>query len=263
MRFRLKSGLTLNYQTRGQGQTIILMHPIGCNLQIWDGVVSVLEEHCRPIAVDFRSHGASDAGADPYSLKDLAHDVIELIEAVGSPPAVFAGCSMGGMVAQAIACEAPSLVSGFVIANTGYLRNDAGRQMLEERAKAAEIGMPAVLETTLARWFNERYRLLNPEAVALARNWLLETDPIQHSHGWRAIRDLDYAERLVEVGLPALAIAGSDDQSVGPDAIKAMAAALKNCAYREIKGAGHLSPLERPAEFADLLLDFMKDLSTH
>ncbi|MFM1813493.1 MAG: hypothetical protein RLZ98_188 [Pseudomonadota bacterium] len=260
MRFRLKSGLTLNYRTRGRGRTVVLLHPIGCQLGIWDGVIEELENYCRPIAVDFRGHGASDGSAEAYSLRDLAFDIIELVEAVGAPPAVVAGCSMGGMVAQAIAVEATEIVAGFVIANTGYTRNQAAREMLEARAKAAEGGMPGVIENTLARWFNERYRLLDPESVSRARNWLLDADPVQHAHGWRAIRDLDYAERLINVDRPSLAIAGTEDQSVGTDAIKSMAAALKNCTYHQIEGAGHLSPLEQPRIFARTLRDFLETL---
>jgi len=125
---------------------------------------------------------------------------------------------MGGMVSQAIAVEAPDLVAGFVIANTGYKRTDAARAALEERAQAAHVGMPNTIETTLARWFNDAYRLAHPEHVALARTWLEEADPIVHANGWRAIKGLDYADRLPAVPLPSLAIAGTEDQSVSTDA---------------------------------------------
>lgn len=260
MKFRLKSGLVMNYRTRGKGRTIVLMHPIGCRLEIWDGVIREIEDQCRVIAVDIRGHGGSDASAAPFSLGDLAADVSELIRAVGLPPAIVAGCSMGGMVVQALAVDEPDVVSGFVIANTGYTRNEAGRQMLEARAKASELGMSRVIDTTLARWFDDEFRLSHPATVALVRNWLAEADPIVHSHGWLAIRDLDYADRLVKVDKPSLAIAGSRDQSVACDAMRAMAEALRNCSYREICGAGHLSPLEQPREFAGLLLEFMRSV---
>lgn len=260
MRFRLASGATLNYRTRGAGRVVVLMHPIGCRLEIWDDVIAELEGRCRAIAVDFRGHGGSDTDGRPFSLGDLAGDVVELVRAVASPPVVVVGCSMGGMVAQAIAVEAPDVVSGVVIANTGHARTDAAREMLEGRAKAAANGMPGVIETTLDRWFNETFKRAEPGKVALARRWLEEDDPVVHSHGWRAIRDLNYADRLALVETPALAIAGTEDQSASVDVVKAVAAAMKNCSYREIAGAGHLSPLEQPKEFARLLIEFMDGL---
>lgn len=260
MKFRLKSGATLNYRTRGSGRVIVLMHPIGCRLEIWDEVMREVEGHCRAIALDFRGHGESDTDGKPFSLGDLAKDVVELVRGVGGPPVVAAGCSMGGMVAQAMAVETPEVVAGVVIANTGHLRTDAAREMLEGRAMAAEKGMPGVIETTLARWFNDDFRRAEPQKVEMARRWLEEGDPIVHSQAWRAIRDLDYGERLVRVEKPALAIGGSEDQSTGPEVVRAMASAMKCCAYREMTGAGHLSPLEQPAAFARLVIEFMDGL---
>ncbi len=260
MRFRLKSGLTLNYRTRGAGRVVVFLHPIGCQLGIWDGVIGELEDVCRPLAIDFRGHGGSEFDGQPFTLADLAGDVIEMINALTNAPVVVAGCSMGGMVTQGVAATAPELISGFVIANTGHIRDEAGRKMMEARADAVATGMAAGMETTLARWFSERYRLENPDAVRRAREWLAEGDPVVHSHGWRAIGGLNFNERLEALDKPSLVISGSEDQSVGTDVMKSMAAALKHCTYHEIAGAGHLSPLEQPRQFAKAVREFLATL---
>jgi len=71
MRFCLKSGLSLNYRTRGKGPVVVLLHPIGCRLEIWDGVIAELEDHCRPLAIDFRGHGQSDTDGAPIPFVTL------------------------------------------------------------------------------------------------------------------------------------------------------------------------------------------------
>ena len=260
MRFRLSNGLSIAYRTRGAGRPIVLLHPVGLRGAFWDGVIAELEGECRLIAPDFRGHGDSDAPATGFGLDDLASDIVELLRAVGQPPALVVGCSMGGMVAQAIGCLAPAVARGIVIANTAHLRNEQGRATMEQRALQAEKGMPIVLPTTLSRWFDAQTMVARPELVARARDWLIEADPVVHAWSWRAIRDLNYAERLKSLTIPALAIAGLRDQSTPVAAMQAMARDIPHCAYREID-SGHLAPLEEPARFAALLREFMGGLA--
>lgn len=259
MRFRLQSGLTLNYITRGVGQTIVLMHPIGVRAEFWSPVIAELEHQYRLIAIDARGHGDSDVSA-PFAIADLSRDAIELVRAVGQGPAVFAGCSMGGMAAQGAAILAPELVRGIVVANTTNARDDNVRAMIELRAVQAEKGMSVVLPSTLARWFNAQCQLNRPDLVLKARDWLLANDPTVHAWAWRAIRDLDFAERLRQSDVPVLCIAGTEDQSAAATAVQNMSNGLKHSTYREIAGAGHLAPLEEPQEFAALLSEFIDGL---
>jgi 3-oxoadipate enol-lactonase len=260
MRFRLSNGLSLRYRSRGAGRPMVLLHPVGLRLEFWDRLVTELQGELRLIVPDARGHGESDVPPAPFSLDDMADDTIELLRAVGGGKAVVVGCSMGGMVAQAIALRAPELLAGVVVANTSHTRTAQGRAVMERRAVEAMAGMPAVLDTTLSRWFSETVRLREPEKVAQTRDWLLEADPVVHAWSWRAIRDLAHDDRLGAVHLPALAIAGSDDQSTAPAAVHATAQALANCAYRELAHCGHLAPLEQPARFAALLRDFVATL---
>ena len=248
-----------SYITRGAGKTIVLMHPVGLRAEFWLPVIAELEHSYRLIAIDARGHGESDFDG-PFTLHDLARDAAELVRAVGLGPAVFAGCSMGGMVAQGVAALAPEVASGIVIANTTYTRDDNGRAMIEQRAVQAEKGMPVILPSTLSRWFNAQAQLNRPDLVLQAREWLLANDAAVHAVAWRAIRDLDFAGALRKSPLPKLCIGGSDDQSAAASAVRKMAEELPHAHYREIAGAGHLAPLEEPREFAGLLAEFIETL---
>lgn len=260
MRFRNSSGHSISYRSRGQGRTIVLLHPVGICGAFWGGVIAELEEEFRLIAPDARGHGDSDVPSRAFNLDDLAEDVAELIRAVGQAPTIVAGCSMGGMTAQAIAVRAPELLSGVVIANTAHRRNDQGRATMEARAQAALNGMPTILQATLSRWFDTELQVVRPDLVLKARDWLLEADPVVHCWSWRAIRDLNYAEDLRRLNVPAMAIAGLRDQSTAVAAMKDMAASIPRCDFREMD-TGHLAPLEKPAEFAAHLRDFANKLS--
>lgn len=256
MRFRLKNGLSIGYKTRGRGPTIVLIPAIGCLKEMWDPVIAELEDSYRLIAMEVRGHGESDVPGGPFDMDDLSDDVIELVRAIGGGKAIVGGCSMGGQIAQGVGVKAPEILYGIFISNTGYLRNDAIRKVMEDRATAAELGMTGPMWTTLNRWFSPEYQKAHPEHVKLAYDWLANADPIVHAWSWRAIKGLNYAERLKLLKVPALAIAGGHDQSSGATEVEAMAKALPNCIYRECQGAGHLSPVEQPRQYAAYLREF-------
>ncbi|MCQ4633538.1 alpha/beta fold hydrolase [Shinella lacus] len=248
-----RSGLRLHYQTRGVGPVIVLLHPVGLRAAFWDPVIDALSDRFRLISPDLRGHGQSDVPATDFSLEDMARDVIDLIETVGTPPAIICGCSLGGMLAQAVTIAAPQIVRGMVVISAGHSRDDAGRKAVLARANAAMAGMPAIVETTLERWFSED---ANPATVATVRAWLLEDDPVLHSRCWRAMAGLDHAGSLGTIRVPALAIAATDDKSVSPSVMQDLAARIPGADYKEIGGAGHLSPLERPKDIAAILGTF-------
>lgn len=255
MRVRLSNGLSMNYGTRGNGRPVLLLHPVGLKGAFWRDVVTELENECRLIYPDFRGHGESDASLSPFSLIDLADDMIEFLRALPGPSLVV-GCSMGGMVAQGMAVRAPELVSGLVIANTAHRRDEKSRAVMEGRAREAETNMPAVIDATLARWFNAAFQVKHPDKVALMRAWLSDADPVVHAGCWRAIRDLDFVDGLSKLTMPVMALAGSDDQSTPIAAMKAMAADIPDALYREMD-CGHLSPLEQPKLFSQHLREML------
>jgi pimeloyl-ACP methyl ester carboxylesterase len=125
-----------------------------------------------------------------------------------------------------------------------------------QRAEDSLQGMPAMLNSTLARWFPAPFLALNGEEVEACRKWLLDDDPVVFSWGWQAIGDLDFGDRLAQIRLPTLVVRGELDASSSRQTMQAMAKLLPRARYAEIDGAGHVAPLEQPDAFADLLLDF-------
>mgnify|MGYP006285278301 CR=1 FL=1 len=260
MRFRTSSGLSISYKTRGRGRTIVLLHPVGMCSDFWVPVIQELEEEFRMIAPDARGHGDSDVPCQQFGLAQLADDVSELVCAVGQVPTIAVGCSMGGMIVQALIARYPALLRGGLIANTAHRRDDVGRAAMEQRAKAAEAGMPITIQTTLNRWFDADMQVLRPDLVLKARDWLLNADPIVHAWSWRAIGGLNYNDQLEATKVPCMALAGLRDQSTPVSAMKDMAASIPGCRYVEMD-TGHLAPMENPKEFASHVRAFANSLS--
>jgi len=241
----------LNCEEIGSGAPIVFLHPIAMRLEFWRPVASLLKDSFRTILVDLRGHGANTRPEDAFSLDDLAADVIRLARARRLPPAVFVGCSLGGMVAQGVAVQAPELVAGLVIANSTHRMSPQGVEVMAQRARQAMSNMIGAIESDLVRWFSPAFRSAHPETVAEVREWALANAPHVVANGWRAIADLNYEQRLGLVRQPVLAVTGNLDPASPPETTRAIANAFPNGRYRELANAGHFAPIEQPQPFAD------------
>ena len=134
---------SLRYAETGNGSAVVLLHPIAMRLEFW---APVAERLCRTNRVDLaRPEGPrrERTRRRPLHDPDLANDVIALVRALDLKQAYFVGCSLGGMVGQAIALGAPELVSGLVLANTTHAMTEQSREVMLQRAKATERGAGA------------------------------------------------------------------------------------------------------------------------
>lgn len=243
----------LAHEVSGDGLPIVFLHPIAMRGAFWRPVAKLLKDRFRTILVDLRGHGANPHLHEPFSLDDLAADVIALVRGKGWKPAVFVGCSLGGMVAQGVAVHAPELVSGLVIANSTHRMAPQGVEVMSNRARQALDDFAGAVDSDLRRWFSPVYSQAHPETVDQARQWALANDPHVVANGWRAISGLNYEARLGSVKQPVLAVTGSLDPASPPAQTQTIAKAFPNGTYFELAGAGHFAPLEQPEAFADVV----------
>lgn len=241
----------VTHEVMGAGASIVFLHPIAMRRQFWRPVAKLLTDRFRTILIDLRGHGANPRLSEPFTLDDLAADVIRLVRANGWGPAVFVGCSLGGMVAQGVAVNAPELVSGLVIANSTHRMTAQGVEVMSNRAHQALNNFAGAVDSDIARWFSPDFSKTHPETVDQARQWALANAPQVVANGWRAIAGLNYEQRLTNVRQPVLAMTGSLDPASPLAQNQAMALTFPNGSVLELAGAGHFAPLEQPQAFAD------------
>ncbi len=82
---------------------LLFLHGTGCDLWDWMSVVEGLTPHLRYIALDFRGHGQSSVPLKPFTVADLADDVLFLTDYLQVQEMLLIGHSLGGMVAMEVA----------------------------------------------------------------------------------------------------------------------------------------------------------------
>ncbi len=255
-----RTPVVLAREVIGHGPSVVFLHPIAMCGAFWRPVADRIKDRFRSTLVDLRGFGANPRPQEPFSLDDLAADVIALIQAEGGGPAVIVGCSLGGMVAQGIAVHAPKLVRGLVIANSSHRMPAQVVEIMRNRARQTLADFPASVESDLIRWFAPDFARSCPAQVDIARRGALANAPHVVANGWLAIARLNYEAKLAGVRQPVLAITGSLDPASPPAQSQAIAVAFPGGRYVELAGAGHFAPLEQPTPFADALRDFIGKL---
>ncbi|NEX45679.1 3-oxoadipate enol-lactonase [Pseudotabrizicola algicola] len=250
--------LRLNAELSGPDRAppVVLLHSLGTNLRLWDGVVARLPGH-RILRLDMRGHGASDAPPAPYAMGALIHDVERVMAQAGMREAVVVGLSIGGMIAQGLAVKRLDLVRGMVLSNTAARIGIASQWQARIEAVRAG-GLEAIADATLERWFGRGWRDL-PELPQM-RAMLLATPP----EGWMgaaaAIAGTDFYTPTAGLTLPTLAIAGTRDGATPPDLVRETAGLILGSRFRLIRGAGHLPMVEQPDAYTDALRDFLESI---
>ncbi|SCX44356.1 alpha/beta fold hydrolase [Variovorax sp. EL159] len=251
----------LNVVREGDGPIVVLSHALGCDLHMWDGVAAQLARAHTVIRYDHRNHGASEVVPGALRIETLAQDAADLIarEADGEP-VHFVGLSMGGMTAQALAVRHPELLKTMVIANSAAHYPDQSPW----RARAETVnakGVAAIAPGAVARWLTPAYAARPEGAIAAKKlhDVLVHTDAQGYIESCNAVAAIDFRDSNHRIAVPTLVIGGLQDEATPMAMSQAMATAIPGARLATIDAA-HLSAVERPAEFTQLLIDFWRSL---
>ncbi|MEO8249600.1 MAG: alpha/beta fold hydrolase [Burkholderiales bacterium] len=249
----------------GSGATVVLSHSLGCDLRMWDDVCVELEPHCSVLRYDDRGHGQSAPAEPPLTIADLADDALALIEReCAGEPIHFVGLSLGGMVAQALAARQPRALASVVIANSSSLYDDAAKAQWRARIETVRAqGLAPIADGVMQRWFTPEFRVDErgggAALVRQTRERLEGCDPASYAACCEAVANIDLRAGNARVGCPTLVIAGRRDEATPPSMSQAIANEIAGAKLRTIDAA-HLSAVERPREFAAMLMAFWGQL---
>jgi pimeloyl-ACP methyl ester carboxylesterase len=257
------NGLSLAYDDVGSGLPIVFLHAFPLDRSMWAPQVGALVPHGRCVAPDFRALGATPA-APPYSMDQYADDVAALLDALGAPPAVVVGLSMGGYVAFAFWRRHRGRVRALVLADTrSGADTDDGR---EKRRRLIEVararGSATVAEMQIASMVGETTRARRPDVVETVRA-MMAAAPVEGIVG--ALEAMmarpDSASTLPTIDVPVLIVVGEEDALTPPAEARAMHERIRGSRLEVISGAGHVSNLEQPSAFNHLVSEFVEGVA--
>jgi pimeloyl-ACP methyl ester carboxylesterase len=255
------------------GRPLLVVHGFtGAKEDFTDHVDRLADAGWHVVAPDLRGHGNSDhpSGEDAYGFEVFAADLLALADALGWDRFILLGHSMGGMVAQFAALQAPQRVRALVLMDTssgppeGIEREqvDAGADVVREGGMAAlcDLQEAQAENDPLATPASVRLRLERPELAETGRRNSLASSPdMWLSMSRSMVAQDDRLDRLTTLDAPVLVIVGEQDRPfVGSS--QRMAKAIRGARLAVIPDAGHSPQMENPDAWWAALHGFLAEL---
>jgi 3-oxoadipate enol-lactonase len=239
------------------GPVAVLSPSLGTDLSIWDAQAALLGERFRVLRYDLRGHGSSPVPAGPYSIAELASDLLALLDRLELERVLLCGISIGGMLSIWIAAHAPQRVQGLAVCCSSALIDPEGTY--HGRARLVRTyGLEAVADGVLARWLTPAFRERHPEVAANLRARLLRTPREGYAGCCEALAGLDLQTELDLIEAPTLVIAGADDPATPPEHGRLIAARVRGARFEVVPDAAHIANVEQPQAVGELLLSFLQ-----
>ena len=258
-----RAGIALHYDVSGAGPAIVLTHSFLCDGSLFSHQVAALERTHRVLNVDLRGHGRSGASETPFTIYDLADDVLAVLDAEDVASAVWMGLSIGGFLSLRAALTRPERVTALVL-----MDSDAGRESRWKKLKygamkqalrtvGPRLILPAVMPIMLGRT-TLRSR---PELRADYRERFANVRVESTCRGVDAIsgRD-DLLGRLGAIKVPTLVVVGEEDKALPPKKSRRIAEGIPGAQLVVIPRAGHLSAIENPEAVTEAVVGFLSSV---
>jgi pimeloyl-ACP methyl ester carboxylesterase len=234
--FTERDGVRLHWQERGEGTPLLLVMGATYSGEMWYPAIPDLSTRHRVIWFDNRGTGQSQSTA-VASISDMAQDALAVLDAAGEQRAHVYGVSLGGVVAQQLALEAPERVLSLVLGCTGILTADKPRA---PRALRVLFRLPKSVRLWMGKGgygpAAPADRVAKDMAVLRAENPVLQSLVAQQD----ALRAYSVTrEQIASLTVPALVLHGTADRLVRPAWGQELAEVLPDARLVTYEGAGH------------------------
>lgn len=257
------NGIDIGYDDHGIGQPVIFLHAFPLNRSMWEGqLLALLNAHgFRGVALDLRGFGESGIDADVSTMEQFADDVAALMDALGMQDAILCGLSMGGYVTFAFLRKYPQRVRGLILCDTkpdadsdeGKANREKIAQLVETQGQnaVADVQVPKLLST-----YTRQHHVAVEERVRQIIAASTKQGIAAASRGMALRRDAH--DLLATIRCPTLVVVGEQDSLTPPQVAQLYAEDIQNARFVVVPYAGHLSNLEQPEAFFEVIYTFLR-----
>jgi pimeloyl-ACP methyl ester carboxylesterase len=264
------------------GYPVVMQHGWPESSYCWEQIAPYMSRDLRIIAPDLRGLGDSERTLKPelYQKRELAQDIIQVVDALGIRDFFLAGHDWGGNIVQEMAFAIPERIKRLVIMNFPILANARGNaEAMAIHQKNGGVafmyqyfqqqkGLPEAMirgnEEVWIRWcFGAPGREGKIPAAAIEeyiRCYSIENTPATGAFYYRNMRnDVKRWQELEgkKITIPTMYIYGNKDKVIIPAYLNHIEDCFDQLAVHQID-ADHFLQEERPREVADLLNSFFK-----
>ncbi|MEO7602275.1 MAG: alpha/beta fold hydrolase [Sphingomicrobium sp.] len=261
-RIALGEGLSIGFAEAGAGERtpIVFLHGVGSDKSVWRPQLEFFGAERRGLTFDYPGYAESDPAPEGTSRDDFARAILGAMRALGIPRAHVCGLSLGGVVAIAMHALDPDSCASLILADS-FASHPDGQAIYDRSVAATQAGSMRMLaearvDVLLAQPANPAVRSAVIETMAAIR-------PEAYVIGAEAVWLARQEERAAAIRCPTLVLCGAEDRVTPPALSTALVKLIPGASYGPIERAGHLSNLERAADFNTLVGAFVRGVDSH
>ena len=248
-----------------QEETIVMVHAGICDHRMWDAQVAHFAERYQVVTFDMYGFGQSVAPDGEFAFH---HDIIALLDHLKVDTARFIACSLGGAITLDVVLMHPDRVEGLILvasAIAGYKYEGEPHPLSAKIDEADERGdLEAINEFEIQMWVDGKGRTpvdLDPDMRQLALEMNLIALKADDDFWDNEIEvEPPAIERLSEIQTPTLLIYGDLDVVASIERVNILEKGISGAKKVLMPGTAHLPNMERPAEFNQIVDDFLGGL---
>ncbi|MGE0154147.1 MAG: alpha/beta fold hydrolase [Reyranellaceae bacterium] len=238
---------------------VTFCHSLAADSGMWDEQMPALK-HRRVLRLDMRGHGASAAPPGPYTLRQLAADVVAAWDHLGIARSDFVGLSIGGMIGQALGFDHGARVSSLMLCDTRCLSDASQAKIWEDRiALVRQAGsLEPVIDGTIPRWFSEDFVAQAPKRTEEVRQMMRRCSVEGYAGCGRAISVFDFSAELPKIKAPTMIVVGREDAGATVADAQAIQRGIAGSQLRIIEKCRHLPNIEDPTAFNAIMSNWLQ-----
>lgn len=255
------NGYELHVEEHGAGEPLLLVAGLGGSGRFWSAQVEALSRHYRVILHDHRGVGRSGPAPLVSNARELADDLLRLMDALGLERAHLVGHSTGGAIGQHIALRAPERLRSLVLSASWagptplFVRTFHTRRDVLINSGPLNYLMVGTLLASPAWWLGPRFR----STEEYFRTRLAEFPGLEVELGrLNAVMTHDLRWRVGEIRTPTMVICARDDQLTPPGMSEELAQRIPGARLEVLPEGGHFCPMTVTADYNERILAFLK-----
>lgn len=250
------------YEIRGEGEPLVLVHGLAYDRAGWGRLPDLLAERFRVVLVDNRGVGESDAPPGPYTVAEMAADVVAVLDDARIDRTNLFGVSLGGYIAQELALTAPQRLERLILCSAapgGPKAVPMPQSTQDVFARYPTMEREAGLRMFAENSLGERGVRELPELVEEIFRYRLEHAPSVQAWAAQATAGATYDsyDRIGGISVPTLVVHGGADVVVDPRNAELLGSLIPGACVEIVPDRGHLLVWEDSKRVARLVTEFL------
>jgi pimeloyl-ACP methyl ester carboxylesterase len=256
----LHQGLAIEYELTGAGDNVVLIPGLGNRRSAWMDLLASLSPEFHVLSYDLRGY-SGEAPNEQFTIKQLAEDLLALLDSLRIETTHVVGHSQGGFIALELALARPQLVSSLVLGASASYTDSYGRHLLRNWRRLLHSKDLDMFFNEVFLWnyspgfFNDRPRELNVLKSWAGRDGFDANTYLRHN---LACETHDARDRLQKIACPTLLLGGAQDIVMGLRHNLLLQQLIPGAELVTLPNAAHQLFAENVDQTCPLVLEFIR-----